>query len=448
MPFPSRPPGGAPGNAARKSQAHTRVATQVDLIFEIFKTFGLPSSDGLLVQLPNYPAQPPKLVVGKGDWRRKFPLEEPQLEEEFLAMLSGFFELEPGARATPTQAMSGGCFSYLTPDLRCRALVCEAPAGRGPVSLVQGAVGRRTLSWLQSDPYWAELPQKVGAPKTHKVCHAACENDLKHEEGGYTRTQAPSTKLCSRIDCSAPCPAVRVRAFAKALVACNHGWLVQLTQEVRSKLRKFPPTFLKENGERFMTSCFSDTIFAYAILQVMKPGERHDLEHHDEGASLLHAGLTIFGRRGLEMQTAAVADSAAPAVPSAAVAGSAAPAVKSDASTGSEAQSKGEEWQRTLWQAPGDFYVGNLCAVWHRVRHQDAAKSEPLFWVAGSAADGPLGVHITVMMRSDVFSRSRARGLSLPSPTDVFHVANAIVARRLAREPLVLPTLEECQRHC
>ena len=136
------------------------------------------------------------------------------------------------------------------------------------------------------------------------------------------------------------------------------------------------------------------------------------------------------------------AGSAAPAVPSGEVAGSA------DASTGSEAQSKGEGWQSTLWQAPGDFYVGNLCAVWHRVRHQDTAKSVPLFRVAGSVADGPLGVHITVMMRSDVFARSRARGREMPSPPDVFHVANTIVARRLAREPLVLPTLEECQRHC
>ena len=433
MPFPSRPPGGAPGNAARKSQAHARAATQVDLIFEIFKTFGLPSSDGFLVQLPNYPAEPPNWVVGKDDWRRAFSLEAPE-EEDFLAMLSGLFELEPGARTTPTQAMSGGCFSYLTPDLRCRALVCEAPAARGPVSLVQGAVGRRTLSWLQSDPYWAELPQKVGAPKTHKVCHAASENEVKHEEGGHTRTQAPSTLTCNVIDCSAPCPAVRVGAFAKALVACNRGWLVQLTQEVRSELRKFPKPFISKNGEHFMTSCFSDTVFAYAILQVMTPGERHDPEHYDGGASLLHGGLTIFGRRGLEMQTAAVA--AAPAVPSAAVAGSPAPAVKSG------------EWQSTLWQAPGDFYVGNLCAVWHRVRHQDAAKSEPLFRVAGSAADGPLGVHITVMMRSDVFAHSRARGRELPSPPDVFDVANTIVARRLAREPLVLPTLEECQQHC
>ena len=57
-------------------------------------------------------------------------------------------------------------------------------------------------------------------------------------------------------------------------------------------------------------------------------------------------------------------------------------------------------------------------------------------------------MHITVMLRSDVFARSRARGRELPSPPDVFHVANTIVARRLAREPLVLPTLEECQRHC
>ena len=421
----------------------------------IFKTFGLPSSDGLLVQLPNYPAQPPNWGVGKDDWWRAFPPLAAPEEEDFLAMLSGLFQLEPVARARPTPAMSGACFGYLTPDLRCRALVCEAPAGRGPVSLVQGAVGRRTMSWLQSDPYWTTLPQKVGAQKTRKTCYADTEREVKHEEGGHTRTQAPSTLTCNLIDCSAPRPAVRVSAFARALVACNRGWLVQLTQEVRSELRKFPQAFIKENGEHFMTSCFSDTVFAYAILQVMTPGERHDPEHYDGGASLLHGGLTIFGRRGLEVHAATVADSAARAVPSGEVAGSAAPAVPSgevagsaDASTGSEAQSKGEWWQSTLWQAPGDFYVGNLCAVWHRVRHQDAAKSEPLFRVAGSAADGPLGVHITVMMRSDVFSRSRACGRELPSRTDVFHVANAIVARRLAREPLVLPTLEECQRHC
>lgn len=424
------------------------------MIFEIFKTFGLPSSDGLLVQLPNYPSAPPNWGVGKVDWWRAFPPLEAPEEEDFLAMLSGLFELEPGARAMPTPEMSGGCFSYLTPDPRCRALVCEAPAGRGPFSLVQGAVGRRTLSWLQSDPYWTTLPQKVGAPKTSKLCHAASESEVKHEEGGHTRTQAPSTLSCNVIDCSAPCPAMRVGAFARALVACNRGWLVRLTEEVRSQLRKFPEAFIKKNGERFMTSCFSDTVFAYAILQVMTPGERHDPEHYDGGASLLHGGLTIFGRRGLEVQTAAVADSAAaPAVPSGEVAGSAAPAVPSgrvagsaDASTGSEAQSK--EWQSTLWQAPGDFYVGNLCAVWHRVRHQDAAKSEPLFRVAGSAADGQLGVHITVMMRSDVFAHSRARGREMPSPPDVFDICNSIVARRLAREPWVLPTLEECLQHC
>ena len=249
MPSPSRHPGLAPGNAARKSQAHARAATQVDLIFEIFKTFGLPSKDGLLVQLPNYPAKPPNWVVEKGGWRHLFPLQAPE-DEEFWAMLSGLFELEPSARTTPTQAMSGGCFSYLTPDLRCRAVVCEAPAGRGPVSLVQGMVGKRTLNWLQSDPYWATLPQKVGAPETcnKKVCYDASEHGKKHEEGGYTRTQAPSTLTCNVVDCSAPCPAVRVRAFAKALVACNHGWLVQLTQEVRSELGKFPKDFIKKTG--------------------------------------------------------------------------------------------------------------------------------------------------------------------------------------------------------
>ena len=69
----------------------------------------------------------------------------------------------------------------------------------------------------------------------------------------------------------------------------------------------------------------------------MKPSERYDPAHFDGGASLLLGGLTIFGSRHLECMVAASA--------------------------------AGEEDWEVLPQRPGSFYVGNLCASWHRVRH-------------------------------------------------------------------------------
>lgn len=136
------------------------------------------------------------------------------------------------------------------------------------------------------------------------------------------------------------------------------------------------------------------------------PGARKDPEHFDGGASLLHCGLTIFGRRHLEVQTT-------------------------------------DGWQEPISQAPGDVYIGNLCSPWHRVVHLEKGEAEPLF---REKADDP-GILITCMFRSNVFASARARaGTGKPSPIDVFDVVNNLVAQRLARRPLRAPTLADCLR--
>ena len=38
------------------------------------------------------------------------------------------------------------------------------PAGRGAVSLVADGVDGNTKRWLQTDPHWQRLPDKIGAP--------------------------------------------------------------------------------------------------------------------------------------------------------------------------------------------------------------------------------------------------------------------------------------------
>ena len=77
----------------------------------------------------------------------------------------------------------------------------------------------------------------------------------------------------------------------------------------------------------------AEDAWAYAVIQVMKPGKRDDPAHFDGAASLLHAGLTVWGRRGLEIRP----------LPT-------------------------DQWQN-FPQEPGSFYVGNLCAGWHKVAH-------------------------------------------------------------------------------
>ena len=182
----------------------------------------------------------------------------------------------------------------------------------------------------------------------------------------------------------------------------------------------------------------------------MRPGQRFDPAHWDGAASLLHAGFTVWGKR--QVQYSCGCDG-----------------VRPDAA-----------WDPPVLQAPGDFYVGNVCAAWHRVVHGEPAEAEPLFH-DGSGS----GVLITVMLRTDVFRANRARlmrhkariivddgadvaavvivvvviaaaavdaadvaasGPPEATPTHVYGAVNNVVAEWLVAGgvPIRLPSFEEC----
>ena len=80
------------------------------------------------------------------------------------------------------------------------------------------------------------------------------------------------------------------------------GWLVQLTRDVHHILGEFPAHALGQNGGDFLSTSFVDTALCYASIQIMRCQPRHDPEHFDGGASLLHGGLTVYGRRVVAYQ--------------------------------------------------------------------------------------------------------------------------------------------------
>ena len=90
--------------------------------------------------------------------------------------------------------------------------------------------------------------------------------------------------------------------------------------------------------------------------------------------------------------------------------------------------------------------LGNLCAPWHQVHHVGGPGSaaEPLYRGVASTQDVP--VHVTCMLRTDVFAVARARAMNVgPTSTSTYQTANTAVARALARRPLLLPSLEQCE---
>ena len=193
----------------------------------------------------------------------------------------------------------------------------------------------------------------------------------------------------------------------------NEGWLLQLTAKVRRALRGLSSNMVGRNGAEFISECFSETAFAYAVIQIMEPGKRLDPEHFDGGASLLHMGITIFGARKVHLWL---------------------------------------QGGRThiLEQRPGSVYIGNMCSIEHQVEHQDELwTSEILFpdAEAGSASDGP-GLEIAVMLRSDVFRHSRARQhQGKPTPVDMYDLVNGVVSEHLATQAFLLPDFASVARH-
>ena len=191
-----------------------------------------------------------------------------------------------------------------------------------------------------------------------------------------------------------------------------------------------PQEIYGKNGQPILEEDFADNAFVYASIQLMQPGERDDGWHTDGGCSLLHASVTIFGTRSVQVKV--------------------------------EGQS-----QVTLEQEPGSFYVGNLAALEHNVRHHveckhtfdGAAATAKLYRKlcdgitaerdAGNAssaatAEGDQRLQIAVMIRCDVFRDLRARKKnSTPGPAEFFRVVNYAAAQHLADVPVALPDLTE-----
>ena len=189
-----------------------------------------------------------------------------------------------------------------------------------------------------------------------------------------------------------------------------------------------PETIYHKHGPPIMTEDFADNAFAYASVQLMQPGVRGDGWHTDGGCSVLHASVTLFGTRSVEVKV------------------------------------EGKP-QVTLDQEPGSFNMGNMAALEHNVHHHEecahtfegaavTAKGDGKDLASAATAkgdaedpalaEGDQRLQIAVMIRCDVFRDFRARKInSTLGPVEFFRVVNYAVAQHLTDVPVALPDLTE-----
>ena len=107
------------------------------------------------------------------------------------------------------------------------------------------------------------------------------------------RTQYLSNAVSERLPC------LRLLAWGEAFKEINEPWLVQLGTELRRAFADVGEDQLGDNGKELANTDPKSWINKFVVLQAMKTDPGIDELHFDGGASLIHMGLTLYGRRRL-----------------------------------------------------------------------------------------------------------------------------------------------------
>ena len=281
-----------------------------------------------------------------------------------------------------------------------------------------GAIETDVLAYLCGDSWWTEhAPALLDSPKKTKG-DPDVDKDNKVEVV-YTAEDSKPGATLNGAPVRGRCPIPRLNAWLLAFKKVNAAIMELMDEEMVALLARMSLDDLGLNGRYFLTNqAAADWFCKFISLQMLTTVERHDTAHFDGGASILHMGLTLWGRRRLHLN---LADPAERVIPNA----TAGPAV--------------DEWVVTH-QRPGSVYLANLCAPFHQVGHEGEDDPNDLF-------DAPSGksYKVAIMFRTSCFGYARARTASNPpNPKQVFDIVSSVIHKALLRDRFRLPTLQDC----
>jgi len=346
---------------------------------------------------------------------------------------------------------------------------CTFEGDRGPWSLLLGRLDKDLLDFLRGDIVFsnlcpAELKDDIfdwsrnglmELPPTRKRKY-----DAQIQDSGRTFIAAGGTvpDVCTgkvnNFNAKSPLPSGRLAAFARAFNKVNETTFAKFHAAASAEVAKLEVVKdlaegKENNGTHFMKNGpeVSLNVFGSVIFVKHAPGlsSLEQQAHFDGGASILHIGLGLWGRRRLTLF---------------------------------EKKAGGEKY--VLDFAPGDFYLGPITSMWHqvffsyfrRVRvlvfNSVACVSSPLLfilaWVHGCDDGAAKVTHfsdtgcelkypdltqsfgVTCMIRSALFPHARSRLMkNPPTPKPVFEILTRAVNSLVLGGTLRFPTVAEVQ---
>ena len=392
-------------------------------------------------ELRTLPAWPD--VFGDAEKQPWDPWLLPALGAPGLRLRSRMLTLGPSDRISAEAAAASGAFDcgVLRP-MRTPEATTIFQGERGPFSIQTGNLQPDVLQWLRDDPAWKDWNADgqhgdMGAKRKRMAPNMPDESLAKIEIVGFMADEEEGTNL-NGLNAKHPLPFPRLRAWLVALRRANADWLRSVELELHRAMRAMLAEHLGANGRVLMTISNSKWFGHYGVAQLMKMGARTDPRHFDGGASLLHMGLTLWGRRRLALEVVspkpAEADGPAakrPAVPRR--------FKRKSPEAGEADQDPSDRIICHVLQEAGAVYLASICAAAHYVEHFDHSDEELL--AHGGCGD----LQVAVMLRTSLFPAAMARtGFSRPGPILVYEAAQAIVTNALSRFTFSLPSMELC----
>ena len=270
------------------------------------------------------------------------------------------------------------------------------PGDRHPWAIISGVMSIDVLQWLQPDVFEVDALRR----RSHST---DLQDGLKTVLSGKLVEQ-PGSQTLNGLDIKEYLPCARVLAWVRAWKACNAGSLAQMMLNATHAVRLLgKSTSLGLNANHFL-ECkpFSFCLVAGQVHIFKEPGEVQENMHHDGGASVLHMGITLFGRRRLRCW---------------------------------EDDSDGE--YQDFPQVPGSVYLGTLTGPLHQVRH-DLPRAD---------CEVHRGHSVSIMLRTTLFPHSRARAMKHVAEPQFLGCLSRAFAESLRDLPWSLPDLAQCLAH-
>ena len=293
-------------------------------------------------------------------------------------------------------AMRGHGFASLPPSF-------PGAKGRHEWTLIQGTMSPEVLRWVQDD-----VVQQLDSWFESTLPEARSFAPMPKWRLTGKTVETPASDSLNGLPLRSWLPAPRLLAWLRAFKEANAPALARMQARALAATGPLAEEDRAGNAEHFLDSPLPSWFLSAGELHIFQNAAGGvEPRHSDGGASVLHMGVTLYGRRELTFFAPKPGDE-----------GGLAP-----------------ESEVKFSFVPGSVYLGTVTGAPHQVSHLSPRAS----------CEERVGYSVTCMIRTTLFPKFRSRVMNTtPSPPEFFQALAQSFTQSLQTQEWVLPSLDQC----